>query len=196
MFAPGHLALGHLCGKTTSRIFNVDVNLPLLFLSSVIPDIDLLIPSLQHRGPTHSIILFCLVSLIIFTLYGRRAVPYLVALTQHSLLGDYLAGPGVQLLWPLTTRPYGLYTKTVSQASILLEWTLFLISLTSMIKTKDMNTLLQQHPTNLFLVIPIFTVLLPAILGFPLQPPSELTIPHVAYLTLFTLSMLKDVRPQ
>jgi len=194
MFAVGHLALGYLCGKAATKISKVNVNLPLLFLASVIPDVDLLIPSLKHRGPTHSLILACLIFLPALLLYRKKAIPYFIALTQHSILGDFMTGD-TQLLWPLAIEWYraGVGVKMMSQANILLEWTLFLTFLTTMIKTKDAHILLQPHPTNLILTIPILTVLLPALFSFPLHVPPELIIPHLTYLTLFTISILKDI---
>jgi len=194
MFAVGHLALGHLCGKVASKISKVNVNLPLLFLASVIPDVDLLIPGLEHRGPTHSLILACLIFLPAFLLYGKKAVPYFIALVQHFILGDFLTGGGVQLLWPLNTKWYGAHIKMMSQINILLEGTLFLTSLIFILKTRDAPTLLQPHPTNQILTIPILTVLLPSLFSFPLHVPPELIIPHLTYLTLFTISILKDLK--
>ncbi|MDH5438492.1 MAG: hypothetical protein OEX76_06285 [Candidatus Bathyarchaeota archaeon] len=58
-----------------------------------------------------------------------------------------------------------------------------------------MRTLLQHHPSNLLLSIPIFTVLLPTLLSLPLSVPPELIIPHLAYLAIFTLSILTDLKP-
>jgi len=193
MFAVGHLALGYLCGKVASKISKVNANLPLLFLASVISDVDILIPGLEHRGPTHSLIVASLIFLPTFFLYKKKAIPYFLALTQHSILGDFLTG-GVQLLWPLTTKWYGTHIMCmVSQANILLEWTLFLTSFTIMLKSKDAHILLQPHPSNLILTIPIFTVLLPALFSFPLHVPPELIIPHLTYLALFIISIIIDI---
>ncbi len=51
MYAVGHFALGYLTGKVAAKSLDVKINLPLLFLASVFPDIDILIPGLVHRGP-------------------------------------------------------------------------------------------------------------------------------------------------
>jgi len=192
-YAVGHLAVGYLCGKVTTKVLNAKLNLPLIFLVSIISDIDLLIPSLIHRGPTHSITLSLLIFLPVFVIHGKEALQYFVGLIQHPLIGDYLTGD-TQLLWPLTTKWYGAGVGMTSQTNILLEWGLFLTFLTLMIKTKDAHTLLQPHPTNLILAIPVFTVLLPTLFSFPLHVPSELIIPHLTCLTLFILSILIDLR--
>jgi len=160
----------------------------------VIPDIDLLIPSLKHRGPTHSLTIISLLFLPVFMLYGKRAIPYFIAMIQHSILGDYLAGGGVQLLWPATLNWYSIGIQMTSLTNILIEWNFFLTSLTIMHKAKDTWTLFQHHPSNLLLSIPIFTVLLPTLLSLPLSVPLELVIPHVTYLTIFTISILIDLK--
>ena len=88
MYAVGHFALGYLTGKIASKSLAVKINLPLLFLASVFPDIDLLIPGLEHRGPLHSVVFFFV---------KKRVAPYFVAVIQHSIIGDFLTGE-IQLL--------------------------------------------------------------------------------------------------
>jgi membrane-bound metal-dependent hydrolase YbcI (DUF457 family) len=193
MYAVGHLALGYLSGKTASKILGVKINIPLLFLASVLPDIDLLVPGLEHRGPMHSVIVFCLLFIPIFILFKKRAIPYFLALTQHSLIGDYLTGE-TQILWPVTTNWYGLGMEITSLTNILIEWALFLTSTAILFKTKDAWLLLQRHPSNMILAIPVLTVLLPTLLSFPLYVSLELVIPHLSYLALFAFSILVDLR--
>jgi len=193
MYAVGHLALGYLSGKTASKILNVNINIPLLFLVSVLPDIDLLIPGLYHRGPLHSVILFCLLFLPAFILFKKRAIPYFVALIQHVLIGDYITG-WTQLLWPITTNWYGLGMEITSLTNIFIEWVLFLISTAILFKTKDAGLLFQKHRSNMILAVPVLTALLPTFLSFPLHVPPEMIIPHLIYLALFAFSILVDLR--
>ena len=161
---------------------------------SVIPDIDILIqmlvPAVEHRGPTHSIIMAFIVFIPIFAVYRKKAAPYLVALISHSLIGDYIVGGGVQLLWPVTTRCFGMSIGIRSQTNITMEWTLFLISIIILLKIKDTATLLQPHNTNLMLTIPTFTLLLPTFLSFPLDVPIWLIPPHLAYMSIFSASII------
>jgi hypothetical protein len=191
MYAVGHFALGYLTGKATSKSLNVSINLPLVFLASVLPDIDLLIPGLYHRGPLHSVIVYCLLFIPIFLIYRKRAAPYFVALIQHLIIGDYLTG-NTQLLWPASNDMYTLNIGISSLTNIALEWSSFLLSITIMYKTKDILTLFKPHPTNLILTIPVMTVLLPTIISYPLHVPLIMLIPHIVYLTLFGLSILVD----
>ncbi len=194
MYAVGHLAIGYLSGKAMSKLAQVDVNVPLLFVLSIIPDIDLLIPGLEHRGPTHSIIILCLLFLPSFMFYRKKAAPYITALILHTL-ADGLTG-GAQLLWPLSTNDYGMRIGITSLANILTEWIFFLLSSVILFKTEDMQTLFKPHQSNLFLLIPIFTVLAPTFFMFPSYVPLELVIPHLIYLTIFTISILVDIKPK
>jgi len=193
MYAVGHLALGYLTGKTVSKILNVSANVPLLFFVSVLPDIDLLILGLHHRGPLHSAILFSLLFFPIFILYKKRAIPYFVALTQHILIGDFLTG-WTQILWPITTNWYGSGMKIMNLTNILIEWALFLASTAILFKTRDVWLLFQQHSSNMILTIPVLTVLLPASIRFPTYVSPVLVIPHLIYIALFTFSILADLK--
>jgi hypothetical protein len=194
MFAVGHLALGYLTGKATAKILKTNANIPLLLVLSILPDIDLLIPGLPHRGPLHSIILFSILFIPFFAAYRKKATPYFIALVQHSLLGDFVGGGGTQLLWPLTLSYYGIQVEIKSLTSIAVEWVCFLLFLIVMLKTNDMKTFFHVHRSNLLLSIPIFTVLLPTFLSFPIYVPMELVAPHLAYMMLFSASVLIDLR--
>jgi len=193
MYAVGHLALGYLSGRATSKILNVDIDIPLLFLLSVIPDIDISIPGLVHRGPTHSIIVAFLLFLPLFITYRKKATPYFIALIQHSLIGDYLTGD-TQLLWPATTNWYGTGIPITSPINITMELVLFITSLVVILYTKDMWLLFQHHPSNTLLFIPALTILFPVFFSYPTPVPSTLIIPHLAFMLIFTASILTDLR--
>ena len=192
MFAVGHLALGYITGKLADRLMNVKSNIFLLLLVSVIPDIDILIPGLEHRGPTHSLIIFVILFPVIL-LYGKKAVPYFVALGQHTLIGDYIT-EGAKLLWPLTGRIFGTGMKVTSLPNMFLEWCLFLIFIALAFKTRDIWLLFQHHRFNLLLSMPLFAVFIPTLFNFPIYVPFELFIPHLTFLTLFTLSIIKNLK--
>jgi len=193
MFAVGHLALGYITGKVADRLLKVKSNIFLLLLVSVIPDIDILIPGLEHRGPTHSLIIFGILLIPIILLYGKKAVPYSIALVQHSLIGDCIT-EGTQLLWPLTSHIYGTGMEITSLPNILLEWCLFLIFIAFAFKTKDIWFFFQHHRFNLLLSTPLFAVLMPTVFNFPIYVPLELLIPHLTFLLLFTLSIMMDLK--
>lgn len=192
MFAVGHLSLGYLFAKGSARLLKREINIPLVFVLSLIPDIDILIPMIQHRTVTHSIVTSSVVFLPFFILYGTTSIPYFVALAQHGLVGDFITGgtQGTQLLWPITSTPYGLPFSIVGTANLVLEWSSFLVALGVMIKTKDLQRLLKGKTSHLALFLPISTVLLPSFFRFPTYVPMLLLVPHMAYLALFSLSIL------
>ena len=194
MFAIGHMGIAYLLGKTSAGILRVKFNLPLILVLSVLPDIDILFDFILktdiHRGPTHSIISAILVFVPFFILYKQKAVPYFIALISHSLIADFLIGGQLLLLWPLSTREFGFFNiKIDSLANVVLEFTLFVITLIAMVKTRDLLQFLRNSKLNLFLAIPVFTVLLPTFLSYPLNVPFLLIFPHIFYLVLFVVSV-------
>ena len=195
-FAVGHMALAYLIGKPTARALKQNLNMPLILVLSIIPDIDILFGKDGiHRGPTHSIIVALLVFIPAFVLYRKKAIPYFLALASHSAIADFIIGGKLMLLWPLTTQKYGLpefgiNISITSPTNIALEWTLFVAATIIMYKTKDLNTFLQNKKSNLLLAIPIGTVLLPTLASYPLEVPYLLIPPHLFYLILFSTSFL------
>jgi hypothetical protein len=109
---------------------------------------------------------------------------------QHILIGDFLTGGGIQLLWPITQTWYGIGFPMTSLTNVLLEWISFLMAGAIMLTTRDIHKLLKSHQSNLLLSVPVLTVLLPSFLHFPLTVPTSLLIPHLIYLGLFTTSLL------
>ena len=102
MYLLGHVALGYFAARTVRRITHENSSIPLIWLVSLLPDVDLLISGLQHRGPTHSII----IALLLFTpilIILKRGLAYLAALATHTVIGDYFTSYGCQLLWPINT---------------------------------------------------------------------------------------------
>jgi len=193
-YAVGHLALGYMFAKLTSKATKNRANVALILTLSVIPDIDLLIPNIDHEGPTHSIITASIIFIPIFALYHKNALPYFTAIIQHSLFGDYIPGQKVQLLWPLTTKTFGLELGIKSPANITIEWLSFITATLLMIKTKDAHSLLQPHNSKLILTIPISTLLLPTILAFPIEVPTTLIPPYIILTALFLASIIQSYK--
>jgi hypothetical protein len=204
LFAVGHFGLAYLLGKGLAKVLKININMPILLVLSVIPDVDLIydffLKTEIHRGPTHSIVIAILASIPFFMLYRNEAVPYFAALSSHSLIGDLFIAGHVQLLWPLTAHEYcihcdlGLpYIGITSQLNIALELTLFTLTLIVFLKTKDIYLFFRNSKLNLLLVIPILTVLLPSFLSFPIYVPLPLLLPHLFYLTIFVISVFVPI---
>ncbi len=200
MLAVGHLALGYLTGKASAKFLNVNINIPLILTLSILPDIDFLIPMLQHSGPTHSIILILAIAFPAILVWKKQTIPYLVALASHPLLGDYLTyqrkAPGAQLFFPLTSSWFAAGSEAARLTYVYLELALFAAFLMLMVTTRDITTLIKHHPSNFLLAIPISTAFLPVFmqfLGFIPVPP-ELIVPHIILILLLALPILIDMR--
>jgi len=191
LFAVGHIAFGYITGKTSAKLLKTNLNLPLILTLSVLPDIDLFFFKFtQHRGPTHSIITALIIFIPFLIIYRKKAIPYFIALAQHGLIGDYIGGGDVQLLWPIAHTGFGAGIELTSLTSITIELATFLAALTIMLLQKDIHTLFQPHKTNLLLIIPA-TTLLQAIL--PTAVPFPLELPSYFLLTIFSAATLAEL---
>ena len=210
MFAVGHMAIAYLLGKGSSKPLRVKLNIPILLVLSILPDVDIIYDFLTgseiHRGPTHSIVVATLAFIPIFIIYRKKAIPYFLALISHPLIGDFFIGGKLQLFWPLSTNEYGLhelgsyYIGIFSPVNIALEMTLFVIATLVLYKSGDWKAFFTSNKPNLVLIIPIATVLLPSTIGYPFndslllsEPP--LALAHLFYLVLFSIAVLKTLTP-
>jgi membrane-bound metal-dependent hydrolase YbcI (DUF457 family) len=208
LFAVGHMAIAYLLGKGSSKALRAKLNIPILLVLSILPDIDIIYDFLTgsqiHRGPTHSIVLAALAFTPIFILYRKTAIPYFLALISHPLVGDFFIGGRLQLFWPLSTNEFGLhelgsyYIGIFSPVNITLELTLFAIATLILYKSGDWKAFFTSNMTNLVLIIPIATVLLPSTIGYPFTDSLLLSEPllalaHLFYLVLFSIAVIKTL---
>ena len=200
------MGIAYLLAKASGKLLKVNFNIPLVLVLSILPDSDIIFQFLFgsniHRGPTHSIIVAILIFIPVFIIYRKKATPYFAALASHSLLGDFFIGGQIQLFWPLSTREFGLPElgfpdiSIESPINVALELTIFVIATVVMFKTRDIYTFFRKRKLNLVLAIPLFTVLLPTSIGYPLHVPFLMVLPHLFYLVLFAIAVLialKDV---
>jgi membrane-bound metal-dependent hydrolase YbcI (DUF457 family) len=200
------MGIAYLLAKASGKLLKVNFNIPLVLVLSILPDSDIIFQFLFgsniHRGPTHSIIVAILVFIPVFIIYRKKATPYFAALASHSLIGDFFIGGQIQLFWSLSTREFGLpelgfpYISIESPINIVLESTIFIIATVVMFKTRDIHFFFKKRKLNLVLAVPIFTVLMPTFVGYPLHVPFLLVLPHLFYLVLFTIAVLivlKDI---
>ena len=163
----------------------------MIFTLSVIPDIDIIIPFIEHRGPTHSILAMLIIFIPIFALYGKKATPYLLTLIQHPLVGDYFVGGKIQLFWPITTNHYGIELGIKNPINITTETIMFIALILIMLKTRDIpNLLYNPKMTTITLIIPIYTLISPTLLKFPTDVPIPLIPPHLILTTAFLLPIM------
>jgi membrane-bound metal-dependent hydrolase YbcI (DUF457 family) len=92
-------------------------NWKLLLLGAALascPDLDYFFRTEWHRGFSHSLIFASIISAVCFALWGVSSLRVMIGCTgaifSHGLL-DFATTktmPGVELLWPLSTRRFGL----------------------------------------------------------------------------------------
>jgi membrane-bound metal-dependent hydrolase YbcI (DUF457 family) len=197
VFAVGHFALGYLCGKGSSKLARVKVNLPLLLAASVLPDVDLLLRFLMHRGPTHSILTITVLMIPFLVVYRKQAIPYYAALLSHILIGDFFTG-GIELFWPISQHWFGAINLQVNSLPVAaLELTLFFVTLPLMYKLGDLQTLLKPHNKNWALIISLGAILGPLLQlgrGYENALPTLLIIPSLFYICLFAYSLFVWIR--
>jgi membrane-bound metal-dependent hydrolase YbcI (DUF457 family) len=188
-----------LFGKIFARKLEIQLNLPLLLATSIVPDIDLALRFLEHRGPTHSLITAIVLTSPFLFVYGKTVLPYFSALVTHSLIGDFFTG-GAQLLWPFSTSFYGLLNIAVTSfVGGVLELFLFFVSVTVMFKTGDIPKITGPKTYK-----PVLLLLLPAVL-IPMLSigsnskyalPLVLAIPSIFYIAIFAYSLVVGWRKQ
>jgi membrane-bound metal-dependent hydrolase YbcI (DUF457 family) len=132
MYPLGHIALGYFSARATNRITGGNFILLGVWFLSVFPDIDVLIPFLIHRGPTHSLAAI-LVFFVPVVLFRREWLPYVTSFGSHALIGDLITGakrtPGIMLFWPVSSRfvNVGGYIQMGSGIEMSLEIFLFAV---------------------------------------------------------------------
>ena len=147
MWFIGHFALGYFVAQIINRFTKEKLILPLIFVFSIIPDIDVLIPELLHRSLTHSIILAALLFVPII-LITKRGFPYLGALASHSLIGDFFIGSSFQLLWPASNAffgssyPFSLFgiSEIFTEVGLFIAMTFFIMQASHKKRRLDGNT--------------------------------------------------------
>jgi membrane-bound metal-dependent hydrolase YbcI (DUF457 family) len=199
MFAVGHMSVAYLITRGLKGRWG-SINIPLVWALSVLPDVDLLIPGLNHMGPTHSIIVALVLFLALFIYKGKVIIPYFMAYASHSILGDFITNTGTWLLWPLTSRKYALPLPFACRRvfSANLELLLFGAFLLIFVLTKDYSTLIMDK-TRPILFIPFTALLVPVLFRFPIPVPLRLIPAHfilvaVVLLPFYPHNILRAIR--
>jgi membrane-bound metal-dependent hydrolase YbcI (DUF457 family) len=200
------MALAYLLGRGSSVALHTKINIPLILLLSILPDVDIFYDLLTganiHRGPTHSIVVATVIFIPLFIYFGKRAIPYFLALISHSLIGDFLIGGQIEMFWPLSTLELGLheiggpFIRITGFINTVAEMLLFAGATAVLFFSGDWRTFLEPHKSNLLLIVPIVTVLLPSTIGYPFEysllqsQQWILAYAHLFYLVLFLIAIV------
>jgi hypothetical protein len=102
------------------------------------------------------------------------------------------------MFWPLSSDWFGaLNIEVTSLPNVIIEITLFLLTLPIMYKLGDLQTLLKPRNKNWALIIPLFAILGPLITtirGQEYALPTLLVVPSLFYLGLFIYSLIGEHR--
>lgn len=104
MYFLGHFALGYFAASLTGKTTGAKYRLLLVWFFSMLPDVDLLLPFMSHRGATHS--LAAILVLASMSLIRGELLPYAASYASHIIVGDLVTGGG-PLIWPLTDAYIG-----------------------------------------------------------------------------------------
>jgi hypothetical protein len=186
-----------LFGKGSAKLAKVKVNLPLLFAASVLPDVDLLLRFLMHRGPTHSLITITVLMIPFFIIYRRQAIPYYAALLTHILIGDFFTG-GIELLWPLSHGWFQFSNiEVTSLTNQIAELSLFILTVPVMYKLGDLQRLLRFNGKGWALIVPLGAILGPLLSlgrGQESALPLLLVVPSLFYVGLLGYCLIVWLR--
>lgn len=203
------MSIAYLLGKGSSKPLGYKPNIPLLLVISIIPDVDIIFDFLTgsqlHRGPTHSVVIAIIAFIPFFIIYRKKAIPYFLALISHPLIGDFFIGGKLELLWPISNSQFGLHELGGPYISIympidgIIEVAIFIIAAYLLIKSNDLKIFFTAHRSNLLLIIPLFTALLPTTIGFPSSEPLFLFNPLLAVVDVilvivFSIAVLKTLQ--
>ena len=185
MFAVGHMSAAYILTRGLKRGRWQSMNIPLIWAFSLLPDLDLLIPGVRHMGPTHSIT-FAIAVLVFLILYkGREGIPYFLAYSSHTVLGDLITNRGVMFLWPFTQRAYQVPHPFLRNPvfNVNLELILFGLFILVFIITKDYG---EPHSniTKLVSLIPFTALLVPVVCGYPVPVPLRLVPFHLVFMVV------------
>jgi membrane-associated HD superfamily phosphohydrolase len=80
----------------------------------------------------------------------------------------------------------------------IIELTFFIIAIVVLLKSRDWKVFFTNDKSNLLLIIPVFTVLLPTTIGYPFSESlfffqPALAVAHLFLLVLFTIAVLKTL---
>ena len=141
MYPLGHMAISYFSAKMIKKISGYNYNILIVWFLSVLPDIDLIIPNLLHRGPTHSIILIFIIFFVSY-LGKKRFMPYVAAFGSHSLIGDLLTsnvgewGIGIQLFWPFSTEIFSMRLEMSFNKQMNIDQIIFIIMILDILYSK------------------------------------------------------------
>jgi hypothetical protein len=158
------MALGYLFAWLVARGRGQRLVVWAALTAGILPDYDILFSSLGlwHHTYTHSFVLWAPV--MVALVYWRRGfLPYVAAVLQHIVVGDFLVGR-VPILFPLSKVSIGLNLGMPSWADAILESGSLLLALLVMWRSGDLKRLLKGGRESLLMAVPLLSMVAMALL--------------------------------
>jgi hypothetical protein len=135
----GHIAFSYIFSKLIS--LDEHIRLSFIWFFGILPDIDVLIPGLPHRGITHSIALTLILTPFLIMIFKQDILIYILSILSHQLIDIAVSFHMTrsQILWPLNKNWIRLSPLIImnSNIEINIEITLLLIMMIMIIFFKD-----------------------------------------------------------
>jgi hypothetical protein len=107
MLFAGHMILAYFINQALKKKVSLCFSLPLLFSASILPDLDFLFsPIVPHHTLTHSLTFWSLICLSLIIIKRRIAIPYVIAILSHFLIGDIITG-NPTIFYGLSNQTFG-----------------------------------------------------------------------------------------
>jgi len=183
------MAWGYIFGRLSGKGLKTKTITPLLFAVSTLPDVDLFLKpyGIVHRGPLHAPFTLLCFSLPFLMVYQRRALPYIVSVFQHLLFGDFIIASSM-LLWPFSSRFYGLRFRLGGSLDLTLELVGFVLSLWLLFRLGDARQVFSSEKWNVAMVFCGAVIFLSVFYGIGIPVPLVLVPLHFVFLVLAAVS--------
>jgi len=179
LFFLGHMAWAYVwammfAGKRRGKLF-----ISAVLMLGVVPDVDLLLQGfgVVHNTFTHSVFFWLVMFTPFLLVFGRKLIPYFVAVAQHFAFGDFLVGK-VMIFWPFSPLYFGFHITMPSTLDVALETAGLLLAAGIVYFSGDLKRLLSVDTHNIPMFLPSLA-LVTSMLFFAVDWPI---IPLVAYI--------------
>ena len=145
--------------KRSGKLF-----VPLVLILGILPDSDLLLGRLGivHRTVTHSFLLWIIIFIPLFIIFGLKSIPYFVAVVQHFAFGDLLMGM-VMIFWPFNSSFIGFNFAMPSVVDVSLEVFGLLLAAGIFIYSGNLRRTVSVDKRNILMVLPLLALLVSTI---------------------------------
>ena len=132
---------------------------PAIIILGVLPDVDLFLYryGIEHHTFFHSIVFWIVLFLPALLIFRFKALPYLVAVLQHFVFGDFFVGK-VMLFWPFSFDQYGFDNGMLSNFDIVLEVGGLVLAFLVLYYAGDLKRLVSVKFENFFMGIPLLAL--------------------------------------